>query len=685
MGRQNTFSRRWVLRQGLLGCWLVLVVTFALAFSFNRYTLNVGDVAAQDIRSPRDLTYVSAILSAQAFADAQANVEPVYTRPDPEIALQQRDRARQVLDFVGAVRADGYATDNQQRAWLLAVPELTGLPLTEVNALLTLPDASWQQVQLETIQLLDTVMRQEEIRADWIEEVRARIPALVPMALAQDEAQVVASLVEALLKPNSFYDAEATALAQQQAVEAMGPAFVSLRSGEVVVREGSVVTELNLEALNELGLTRQDRDWRDWVVALVVALLSAFLLGLLLLRLQPEIFREPAQQVLLLVLFTFFVILARTLIPAGTLLPYLFPGAALAMLVAATVGYPAAVGLVVLLGALCGWIAGFSLQVAAIVTLSSLAALLTLPRYEQLGSIFRSGLLSGLVAALAAFGFSAVGVRDQPVFFLLVVGVSFGGGLASSGLTLGGLFLLAPLFDLTTTFRLLEISRPNHPLLQRLLREAPATFHHTMMIASMSEQAAERIGANALLTRVGAYYHDIGKLMRPYFFVENQEGLTNPHDRLDPHTSVEIVIGHVRDGLKLARQYRLPAKVRAFIAEHQGTLQASFFYQKALEIAGGEAGLVDEAQFRYPGPRPQSRETALVMLADGCEAATRARRPTTPEDVAGVVDYIFDNRIKDGQLSECPITMEDLRTVREVYIEILRGAFHPRIQYPNSK
>jgi len=684
MGLQTSVSRsrRWMLGQLLLGIWLVAVVTFALAFSFERYTLNLEDVAPQDIRAPRDLTYISDLLSRQAAEDAMANVVPIYTRADSDIARQQIARARQLLDFISAVRADTYATPNEKQTWVLAVLELNGLPLPEVNSLLGLPDASWQRVQIETIQLLDTVMRQEEIRAEVLGDARSRIPALVPMALAQDEAQAVANLVQGLLKPNSFYDEEATALARQQAAQTMGTVFKTLRNGEIIVREGSVVTPLDLEALNELGLNRQDRDQRDWVLALVVATVSVLLLGLGLLRLQPALFNDLTLQVLLVVLLTFFALLARVLIPSGTLLPYLFPGAALAMLAAATVGYPAAVAAVLLLGLLCGWIGGLSLQIAAVVTFSSLVALLTLPRYEQVGAIFRSGLLAGLTALLTAYGFSAVGLRNQPLQFMLVLGVSFGGGVLSSALTLSGLFLLAPLFDLTTTFRLLELSRPNHPLLQRLLREAPATFHHTMMIASMSEQAAERIGANGLLTRVGAYYHDVGKLARPYFFVENQEGLSNPHDRLDPHTSADIVVGHVRDGVKVARQYGLPVKVRAFITEHQGTMQVSFFYRKALDLAGGEAGLVDEAQFRYPGPRPQSKETALVMLGDGCEAATRARRPTTPEDVIGAVDYIFDSRIKDGQLAECPITLQELRVVRDTYIEILRGAFHPRIQYP---
>jgi putative nucleotidyltransferase with HDIG domain len=317
--------------------------------------------------------------------------------------------------------------------------------------------------------------------------------------------------------------------------------------------------------------------------------------------------------------------------------------------------------------------------------LGSVYAIMTLPRYEQTGPLFRSGLVDGLVQAVVVLVFSINEITTDPLSLLLKLSVCVLGGVISGGLTVGGLFILTPLFDLTTTFRLTELSRPNHPLLQRLLREAPATFNHVMMVASLAEQGAERIGANTLLTRVGAYYHDIGKLLRPYFFAENQQGLSNPHDRLDPYTSVDVLAGHIRDGMRLAEEYHIPARVRDFIPEHHGTMRVSFFYQKAVEAAGGDADLVDESHFRYPGPSPQSRETLLVMLADGSEAATRARRPSTAEELSKVVSQIFEGRMKQGQMDECPITLQELEAVKQTYIELLRGAFHPRVTYPEPK
>ncbi|MBN1874469.1 MAG: HDIG domain-containing protein [Anaerolineae bacterium] len=687
MSYSQSVSRSWIVLQILLWVLLTLVIAFVLVFSFaNGYDLDPGDVAPRDIRSPVDITYVSAIRSRQAQDEAGRNVSSVFTSPDPQVARQQLDRMRQVLAFLSALRADIYASDVQKYAWVLAVPELATLSQNSVNTILILSEADWNRMQLESLRLLDQVIRQAEIREADLTDTRDRLPALVSLELPQEIATAVVDMVKRFIQPNVFYDEAATSTLREQVRTETGPAFRTLRSGEIILREGSVVSELDVEALTELGLTSRRRDSFDVGVTLLLSAIMTFSLGVYLWNMQHEaLIANRTEWLLFLLLFIFF-LLARLLVPSsGDFIPYLFPSAALAMLVTTTIGKSAGVGAVALLSIVGGWIAGRSLTYATLVFLSGLFAMLTLPRYEQVGAIFRSGLISGMMAAIAIFVFSADLLDTDPISLLLKMSVCVGGGVISGGLTVGGLFLLTPLFDLATTFRLVELSSPNHPLLQRLLREAPATFNHVMMVTSLAEQAAERIGANALLTRVGTYYHDVGKLIRPYFFVENQQGLSNPHERLDPYTSADILIGHVRDGIRLAQQYRLPARVRAFIPEHHGTMKASFFYHKAVEAAGGEAGLVDESQFRYPGPKPQSKETLLVMLADSCEAATRARKPSTPDELVQIVDTIFEQRMRDGQIDECPITVRELTIVKATYVELLRGAYHPRVKYPESK
>ncbi len=676
-------SVRWIVWQVLYGGGLVGVTAVILIFSVTEgYSLGVGDVALEDIRVPYEATYVSDILTQQAQDEAVRKVTRIYTRPDPSLARQQLDRMRDVFAFLNALRADPYASEEQKREWILAIPELEKLSVGSRSTILTLPDSNWNDVQVEARRLLDQVMRQTEVREEDLNPVGERIPSMIPLELPQDEATLIAELVRSFLVPNVFYDESATSAARQQARGAAGSVFRTLHSGQIIVREGSLITELDLEALEYLGLTSREQADLDVGVAVALAVLLTFLLGLYIQRMQPELLDALRLEGLLVLLLIAFLILARFVIPAGALLPYVFPGAALAMMVATTLGKPTALGASFFLGSVCAGIAGNSLVIAALVILSGFFAVLTLPRYEQTGAIFKSGLLAGIIEALVLLSFSVTGFGWDPVALLLKAGVCVIGGIISGGLTLGGLFLLAIPFDLTTTFRLMELSSPNHPLLQRLLREAPATFNHSMMVASMAEQAAERIGADDLLTRVGCYYHDVGKLMRPYFFVENQSGLSNPHDRLDPYTSVDVLASHVREGLALARQYRLPAKIRAFIAEHHGTMRIGFFYHKAVKAAGGEPGLVDESQFRYPGPTPRSRETMLLMLADSSEAATRARRPKTPDELTEVVEAIFGARMKDGQFNTCPITMQELQIVKNTYIELLRGAYHPRIKYP---
>jgi putative nucleotidyltransferase with HDIG domain len=256
-------------------------------------------------------------------------------------------------------------------------------------------------------------------------------------------------------------------------------------------------------------------------------------------------------------------------------------------------------------------------------------------------------------------------------------------GFAAASLTIVLQLFLAQWLGLTTTIQLLELARPDHPLLQFILRNAPGTYQHSLLIANLSEQAAEAIGADALLTRVGSLYHDAGKARQPHYFIENQvPGSTNPHDALTPKESAKMILRHVPDGLQLAAKHRLPKRITDFIAEHHGTLITRYQYAKALEAAGGNEKKVNAAEFQYEGPRPQSRETALVMLADGSEARTRAERPKTREELRVLVKSVIDNRVAQGQLDDTGLTLQDLKTVLETYVSGLRGVYHPRLIYP---
>jgi putative nucleotidyltransferase with HDIG domain len=687
--RPREGSRRWLvwLRLVLLGTALAgitgIVMVYPLLPTTGRVILDEGDVAPETIRAPRRLTYESTILRAEAQDQAAAEVMSVYTLPDPTLARQQLDRARRVLDYLAAVRADALASPAQQRGWIVAVPELGDLDSETLNALLALSDESWDRVQSETQAVIDQEMRQQ-IREGYLEDVLGEIPAQVSLGLSAEEADAAVILVQQFLIANSFLDPEATEKAQAVAREAVPPVLRTFESGQVIVREGERVGELQIEALDQLGLRRPQVEWTDVTGASMMALLATALLCLYLARFQPEVLWDGHQLLLLVLLTSLSVLATGLMVPEGMVLRYLAPASALAMLASVCLGPQAGVAAAVFLGTIAGVVADNSLEMTAYVTLGGLVAVLTLRRVERISALFRSGAFVALVLVVIVLIFRLPQAISQPNDLLIMALSGVANGGISASLALGGLFLIGPLFDITTTMRLIELSRPDHPLLQRMLREAPATYHHSLMVANLAEQAAESIGVDALLTRVGAYYHDVGKIVRPYFFTENQVEGVNPHERLDPHASTDIVVGHVTDGIELARRYRLPRRVRAFIPEHHGTSLVSFFHHRAVQLAG-DAALVDEIDFRHKGSKPQSKETALVMMADGCEAAVRSARPTSAEQVAEIVNRIIDLRVKDGQLSESGLTLRDLEIIRETFVSSLKGVFHPRIKYPEPE
>jgi putative nucleotidyltransferase with HDIG domain len=313
---------------------------------------------------------------------------------------------------------------------------------------------------------------------------------------------------------------------------------------------------------------------------------------------------------------------------------------------------------------------------------SSVGALLTRST-DRVSRTFFAGLMIGLTNVVVLVIFRAELLTTGRAGELgALAGVALVMGVTTAIAALVILYLLTLLFNLPTSLKLSELSQPNHLLLQRLLREAPGTYQHSLQVANLSEQAANAVGANSELVRVSALYHDVGKVMNPMFFVENQAEMVNPHDALnDPARSASIIISHVPDGDRLARQHRLPRRVRDFIWQHHGTTRVGFFFNRALEQAG-EASAVDAAAFTYPGPRPQTREAAIMMLADSSESTVRARKPSSRQEIADIVQEIIDARTLEGQLDESDLTLKDLRTIHRVFVEVLQGVFHPRINYP---
>jgi putative nucleotidyltransferase with HDIG domain len=354
------------------------------------------------------------------------------------------------------------------------------------------------------------------------------------------------------------------------------------------------------------------------------------------------------------------------------------------MLLTVLAGPNLAITVAVAMGALVGYIGGSSLELTIYTAMGGLVAAIALGRGERVDMFFWAGLASALANIGILLIFRVVNPATDLVGLAQLTAASLINGGISAALTLMIFFAIGGLFDITTSLQLVELSRPDHPLLRFILRNAPGTYQHSLQIANLAEQAAERIGANAMLVRVGALYHDCGKALHPRYFIENQLDQTNVHESLDPATSAHVIIRHVTDGMEMARKHRLPSRIKDFIAEHHGTMMTMYQYRRALEAAGGDTTKVDEARFQYPGPRPRSRETALLMLADGCEAKTRSDRPRTEEDIDRIVKTVLDDRLAKNQLEDTDLTLRDLQAIRESFVNTLRGVFHPRVQYPEA-
>jgi hypothetical protein len=658
----------------------VAIIAVPLVLSDGTLQLTVGESAPQDILAPRPTTFISQVQTDRQQAEAAARVADIYDPPDLRLARQQVLLLRDIFDFVNTVRADALAAPAQRRADLTAIRDLPLAPET-ADLILGFTDAQWALVQSEALTVLEQVMRRS-IREGQIQEVRDSLAAQISLELSDEQRLVVGEMVKELIIPNSAFNAQATQQAREQARADVPPVYVQVVSGERILARGEIVTEEDLEKLRALDLLQTERRWQDLASPALAVVITGALLVLHIQRFKPDIGRSPRHVLLLGLLFNLFLVAAALMVPGHTLLPFLFPVATLSMLLTVVAGPNLAITVSVAMAALVGYIGGNRLELTIYTAMGGIISALTLGRAERVNQFFWAGLAGALANAgiVLVFRLNDPGTDGLGLIQLLAVSALNGG--VSASLTLVGFFVLGGLFDITTSLQLIELMRPDHPLLQFILRNAPGTYQHSLQVANLAEQAAERIGANALLIRVGALYHDCGKALHPQYFVENQLDSANIHETLDPHTSAEIIVSHVLDGMEMARRHRLPSRIAAFVNEHHGTLKTAYQYKRALEAAGNDPAKVDEAAFRYPGPRPQSKETALLMLADGCEAKARSDRPRTEDDLQRIVKAVIDDRVAKGQLDDTGLTLHDLQLVRESFVNTLKGMFHPRLQYP---
>ena len=670
---------------------LVSIITYGalvlpLALRPASLPLQPGEVAPNDFQATDSLAYISEVKTEEERDRAESAVAAVYGSPDPSIARGQIERLRATLQYITLIREDAYSTPEQKRADLAALSDISLEPQT-IEKIIELQPARWEAIQQEALSVLEQVLR-GAIRDQDLETVRRTVPSLVSLALNEEQAALVAELVKAFVVPNSVYSEELTDAAKQAARESVQPIRKEYKQGETIVLRGQIITLEQFEALQVFGFVKQPDPWQDYAGAGALVLMLAIFVNLYFSRRKLQFLLDGRSLVVIALIFVLFIVSARMAIPNRTVLPYAFPLPAFGLLISTLFGMEAGVIFSLVISLLVPYALPNALDLTPYYLVASLTGVMVLGTARRVWTFYRAGMgiaFAG-IAMLAAFRFAFEFDQMDAIALLQLPGAAIFNGLASASIALLLQYFLAQSLGLTTALQLIEISRPDFPLLQFFLRNAPGTYQHSLQVANLAEQAAELIGADALLTRVGALFHDVGKAMNPMFFIENQQqGQINTHEDLDPAEAAATIIAHIHDGVALARKYRLPRRIDDFIREHHGTMLTRYQYNNAVERAGGDASKVDIERFRYPGPSPRSRETALLMIADGAEARARAERPQDEEALRKLILTTIDAAQKQGQLDETRLTLRDLSLITDLFVTILRGTHHHRINYPKEE
>jgi putative nucleotidyltransferase with HDIG domain len=647
-------------------------------------SLQAGDVSPSDFQASEDIEYVSEVRTEEARIAAENAVAPVYAPPAQSIARRQLEQLRTALQYITLVREDANSTPEQKITDIASLSDIAIKPQT-IEQILALTTARWDAIQQESLSVLEQVMRRT-IRDTDLDSARRSVPALVSLALNEEQAAVVVELVSAFVAPNSVYSADLTESARQSAREAVEPILQKYKAGEIIILRGQIIRPVQLEALQELGLIEQSSPWQDYAGAGALVVMTAAYIALYFSRRRMQFLLDARSLVVVALIVIVFVVGARVTIPDRTVLPYAFPLPAVGLLIATLFGVEAGLVFSLAVALLVPYAMPNALDLIPYFIVSSLTGVLVLGSARRVWTFFRAGMAIAGAGIAMLIAFRLPFTPTDGIALLQLTGAALFSGLASSSIALLLQYFLAQSLGLTTALQLIEISRPDFPLLQFFLRNAPGTYQHSLQVANLAEQAAELIGADALLTRVGALFHDVGKAMNPMFFIENQpHGQMNTHEDIDPADAAAAIIAHVTDGVALARKHRLPRRIDDFILEHHGTMTTRYQYNQALEAAGGDASKVDMEKFRYPGPRPRSRETALLMLADGSEARARAQRPQTDDEIRKIVLSTIEIAQKQGQFDNTQLTLRDLGIVTESFVTVLRGTYHPRIVYPREQ
>ncbi|GAB2703319.1 HD family phosphohydrolase [Paenibacillus thermoaerophilus] len=689
------------------------------------YQLEVNAVVEKTIVAPRAIE--NAIATKKAEKEAVDQVQPVHS-----VISQRNDLlVEQIFDTLEQINADEAinATDKASvyqvefpklynefidRAVTSAAAGKYGAPVIEemkkqlqdqkykmpVQIYFKMPrfqKEELQEMRPVAVELVNRVMSEQISDAA---SARTRVAELVNQSQLTKSTQreLVQEIVRFAVTPNRFFDQTRTDDAKEEARNNVKPVMV--QRGETLLEKGQIVTQEVFDWLKSERVLSEKRDFRPWIGLALWAGLVMLLVWTAVRRSQTALRNNNVQLLMLVCIYAINLLLIRITAMAQTedyaQIAYLAPIGVGVMLIAilleSHIAFVAAILFAMIAGVVFNLDADrlFDMSYTFVAATVGLTAGYSVQRTGQRSLVLRAGIFVSIAAAAAAGsllllargegdGAAVSALRD----FALPLLFAFAGGLITAVLVIGLLPFFESMFGILSPLKLVELSNPNHPLLRKLLTETPGTYHHSIMVANLSETAAEAIGANGLLCRVGSFYHDVGKTKRPSYFIENQTNIENPHDRIDPALSKSIIIAHARDGADMLKEYNIPKPIRDIAEQHHGTTLLKYFYHKALKLAEQDPErTVTEAEYRYPGPKAQSKEAAIVGIADCIEAAVRSLRNPTVEQIDGMVRKIIKDRLDDGQFNECDLTLKELDVIARTLNETLLGMFHSRIEYP---
>ncbi|HSH36481.1 HDIG domain-containing metalloprotein [Schnuerera sp.] len=661
-----------------LNIFLILLFTVILFFvtiqkvETKRINVQVGDAAPLEIRATKDIEDIRA--TEQLKKEAANRVEPRY-RISPSVQMTMKTNIKEFFDMVRELQSDESIGISKKTDILV---EESRIPLSRNEYQTALRMESDELSGFENIinDLTNQIMG-AGIKEEDLEYEKASIENVFQdIDISDNKKELGISLINNTIQPNKFIDEEATQRRIDEEVEKIEP--VIIKEHQVIVRKGDIINSNSLSLIKELGLLKENEGYDKRTVLgiiILIVLLELIIFGHVF-YFNTDILVDNKLSILLII------VTSLILISQGiyNISPYIMPVSAGALLIAILLD----IRLSLIVNVFMVFILGFILKLDdTLMTMylisGSIGAFLVIKQHQRF-NIFINGLLIGVTNFMTILSFGLI-KKLELMDILIRGGYGFMNGMFCAILTIGTLPIWENVFEVLTPLKLLELSNPNQPLLKRLLIEAPGTYHHSIIVGNLSERAAEVVGADPLVSRVGAYYHDIGKLIRPYFFKENQLGADNPHDKLQPSMSTLVITNHTKDGIALGKKNKLPKEIIDIIGQHHGDTVVSYFYHKAKQNESLEVKIED---FRYSGPKPQTKEAAIVMLADSTEAAVRSIKEPNKKNVEEMIRNIIKGKLEDGQLEECNLTLKNLSDIANAFSSVMMGIFHERIEYPNE-